>query len=104
MATLTRQAETLQSAVQQTPLTGAVDALGKRLDAIEQSAKSTQDKIAQNTGADAAARQALAVLMLRDAMSRGAPYGTELAAVKKLGATQPVAAIEPFAADGVPNE
>ena len=83
----------------------ATEALQAKLDAIEQSAKTTQAKVAQNSGADAVARRALAAAALREAAARGAPYAAELATVKQLGAdTESVAALEPFAASGVPTE
>jgi hypothetical protein len=51
-----------------------------------------------------AARAALAAAALRDAVERGAPYQTELAAVKALGAPQAATApLEPFAANGIPS-
>jgi hypothetical protein len=81
------------------------DAVQSKIDALEQSAKATQDKVTQNGGADAVARRALAAAALRDAVSRGAPYAAELAAVKQFGADAPsVAALEPFASSGVPAE
>lgn len=79
--------------------------LQAKLDGIEQSAKATQDKVAQNTGSDIAARRALAAVALRDAVARGAPYATELGVMKQLGAdAQTVSALEPLAASGVPTE
>jgi hypothetical protein len=76
-----------------------------QLNGIEQSAKATQDKVAQNTGSDMVARRAVAAGLLRDTLARGAPYATELAVVKQLGAdAQSVAALEPLAASGVPTE
>jgi hypothetical protein len=81
------------------------EALQAKLGAIEQSARVTQDKVAQNSGSDTAARRALAAVALRDAVVRGAPYAAELAIVKQLGvSSQTVAALEPFAASGVPTE
>ncbi|MDI3469603.1 MAG: hypothetical protein OJF62_001666 [Pseudolabrys sp.] len=83
----------------------ALDAVTKRLDALEESAKATQDKVASQTGSDAAARRALATFALRDAVTRGAPYATELSAAKALGANpKDIAALEPFAASGVPDD
>jgi hypothetical protein len=76
-----------------------------QLNGIEQSAKATQDKVAQNAGSDLVARRAVAAGLLRDTLARGAPYATELAVVKQLGAdAQSVAALEPLAASGVPTE
>ena len=81
------------------------EALQAKLGAIEQSTRVTQDKVAQNSSSDTAARKALATVALRDAVTRGAPYAAELAIAKQLGAdAQAVAALEPFAAAGVPTE
>lgn len=80
------------------------ETLQAKLDAIEQSTKVTQDKVATG-GSDTAARKALAAIALRDAVTRGAPYAAELTIAKQLGANaQIVAALDPFAASGVPAE
>jgi hypothetical protein len=106
LAAVNGRIEALQETIRQMPpAQAAVDAIGKRLDAIEQSAKTTQDKIAQNSGADAAARRALATLSLRDAVTRNAPYAAELIAVKNLGGNaQAIATLEPFAATGLASD
>jgi hypothetical protein len=81
------------------------EALQNRLDAIERSAKVTQDKVAETGGADIIARRALAAAALRDAVFRGAPYAAEFAAAKQLGAdAQALSTLEPFVASGVPTE
>jgi hypothetical protein len=55
-------------------------------------------------GSDSASRLALAASMLRDAAERGEPFIAELAVVKPLTReADTVAALEPFAASGVPN-
>jgi hypothetical protein len=83
----------------------AVAALEARLAAMERSTKATQDKVAQDSGADLVARRALAAVALRDAVARGVPYAAELAIVKQLGTdAQPLAALEPFAQSGIPSE
>ena len=83
----------------------AVEALQAKLAAIERSAKVTQEKVAQNSGSDAVARRSLAAVALHDAVMRGAPYAGELAVAKHLGAdASAVAALEPFAASGIPAE
>jgi hypothetical protein len=108
LAAFNRRLETTQAAAQQNPgAQAAIDGLIKRIDALEQSTKSAQarveDRMAQNSGADATARQALAALVLRDAVSRGAPFAAELNAVKSLGADpQAVARLELLATGGVP--
>ncbi len=108
LAAFNRRLETTQATAQQSPgAQAAIDGLSKRIETLEQSVKSAQarveDKVAQNAGSDAAARQTLAALVLRDAVSRGAPFGAELNALKNLGVDpQAVARLEPFAASGVP--
>ena len=108
LAAFNRRLETTQATAQQSPAAqAAIDGLSKRIETLEQSVKSAQarveDRIAQNSGADAAARQALAAVVLRDAVSRGTPFAPELNALKSLGAdAQAVARLEPFAASGVP--
>ena len=108
LAAFNRRLETTQATAQQSPgAQAAIDGLSQRIEALEQSVKSGQarveDKIAQNSGADAAARQAVAAVVLRDAVSRGAPFAAELNALKSLGVdSQAVARLEPFAAGGVP--
>ena len=83
----------------------AVEAVQSRIDTLERSAKATQDKVAQNSGADAAARRALAAFALREAAVSGAPYSAELASAKSTGLDgAKAAALEPFAATGLPND
>jgi hypothetical protein len=73
-----------------------VDTLQRRLTAVEQAVKGT-------TG-DRAARLALAAAALRDAVIRGGPFSTELEEAKSLGAQEKnLAALVPFAANGVPG-
>jgi hypothetical protein len=73
-----------------------VDTLQRRLSAVEQAVKGA-------TG-DRAARLALAAAALRDAVARGGPFSTELEEVKSLGAQEKnLAALVPFAANGVPE-
>jgi hypothetical protein len=92
-----------QSAVQRSDL----DALQNRIAALERQITAVGNAAAQrpppNTN-DSAARAALAAAALRDAVERGAPYQTELVAVKALGTAQAATApLEPFAASGVPS-
>ena len=80
------------------------EGLQAKLNMLEQSAKATQDKAAQNGAADTAARRVLTAFALRDAVMRAAPYASELAAKKSLGAQGRIlAALEPFAQTGVPT-
>jgi hypothetical protein len=83
-----------------------IDALTTRLAALEQATKGADDRIARaaSTGADKAGRLAFVALVLRTAVERGDPFTTELAAVKPLAADPAqLAALEPFAASGVPR-
>jgi len=83
-----------------------VTALGDRLAAIESSQAKLQATIARqiDTLADKPARLALAASLLQYAVQRGAPYTGELASLRTLGADPKlIAALEPFAATGVPS-
>jgi hypothetical protein len=110
LAALNRRAESTASALTEMrdragTAVKADEALQNRLDAIERSAKATQDKVAETGGADVIARRALAAAALRDDVVRGAPYVAELAIAKQLGAdAQALAVLEPFAASGIPTE
>jgi hypothetical protein len=82
-----------------------LDALQKRLAALEQSAKTARDDIAKASTSDNAARLALAAAALRDAVESGAPFTAELNAVKSLGgADKALAMLAPFAGAGVPSD
>ena len=81
-----------------------LDALQKRMAALEQSAKSARDDIAKASSADIAARLALSAAGLRDAVASGAPFAAELAQAKSLGTDdKTLAALAPFATAGVPT-
>lgn len=82
-----------------------LDALNARLASLEQSARNSQAELTRRMSADdAKGRLAIAAIALRDAVDAGMPFGAELAAVKALsGDASAVAAIEPFAASGVPS-
>jgi hypothetical protein len=84
-----------------------IEALVARVAALEQAAKSADEKIARaaaSAGADRAGRLAFVAVALRAAVERGEAFAQELAAVKPLApdaaATAP---LEPFAATGVPR-
>ena len=81
-----------------------MEALEKRVAALETQTKAAREAINTNSGNDNAARLAMSAAVLRDAVAVGAPYAAELAAVKALGgndkALQP---LEPFAKDGAPT-
>ena len=79
--------------------------LQQRIAALEQAAKTANADIAKATAADNAARLALSAAALRDAVVRSAPFPAELAQAKSLGAdAAKMAPLEPFAANGLPNE
>ena len=110
-ATAARDAANTASAAKGTAQTGVqrsdIDALAARIAALENSIKTLSAATASKTATaqDRAARAAVAAEALRAAVERGAPYQAELAAMKSLGADQnAIAALEPFAASGVPTE
>jgi archaellum component FlaC len=81
-----------------------LDALQKRMAALEQSAKSARDDIAKTTATDTAMRLALSAAALRTAAANGAPFAAELAQVQTLGGDdKALAPLTPFAATGVPT-
>jgi hypothetical protein len=99
-------ADDAKNAAQASVQPGAVDALAQRVAALESAVKSLTAEVAQNRASanDAAVRATVAAEALRAAIERGAPYQAELAAVKSFGADAgAAAALEPFAADGVPT-
>jgi hypothetical protein len=83
-----------------------IDALNNRIAALESEIRSLSTNLAQRSSSadDRAARATVAAEALRSAVERGAPYQTELAAVKSFGADQSaVASLAPFAGEGVPS-
>jgi hypothetical protein len=91
-----------QSAAQRSDL----DALGNRIAALDSAIKSLGSELTQRTSSadDRAARATVAAEALRAAVERGVPYQAELATVKLFGADpDAIAALEPFAADGLPS-
>jgi hypothetical protein len=85
-------------------LPAEVDALQKRIAALEQSAKDARAEIAKVSAADIVARLALSAAGLRDAALSGTPFTAELAQAKSLGADdKALAPLVPFAAAGVPT-
>ncbi|MGI8525399.1 MAG: COG4223 family protein [Pseudolabrys sp.] len=103
LAALTRRADEI--AGNATATRDEVATLQKRMDALEVAVKTTQEKVAASSNADNAARLALAAAALRDAVARGEPYTSQLAAIRSLGAdAKPLAALEPFAASGIPTD
>lgn len=81
-----------------------LDALQKRLAALEQSVKDARADIAKAPAADMAARRALSAATLRDAAERGAPFSDELKQAQALsGDDRTLAPLAEFAATGVPS-
>jgi hypothetical protein len=86
-----------------------LDAIGKRLDAVEAAAKSAMQSAtqtnAQANSTSAAVRLALAASALREAVNAGRGYAAELDAVKAAGGESgAVAALAPSAAKGLPSD
>jgi hypothetical protein len=83
-----------------------IDALTTRVAALEQAIKGADERIARAaaTGTDKAGRLAFVALVLRTAAERGDPFVTELPAIRpRVSDAAPIAALEPFAATGVPR-
>ncbi|HEX3938245.1 MAG TPA: hypothetical protein VHX43_12140 [Xanthobacteraceae bacterium] len=97
-----KAAQASQAAAQKNDL----DALASRVTALESTIKGVAE-IASHpapSGDDPAARLMLAAQALHGAIERGAPYQSELAAVKSLGAQQSATvSLDPLAASGVPS-
>ena len=79
-----------------------------RIATLEGAVKSLSADVAQRTSSsnadDRATRMTVAAEALRATVERGAPYQAELGAVTALGAEQnATAALQPFAAQGVPS-
>ncbi len=95
---------------------GQLNDVRQRIAALEQSVKSARDALDQTTktltarigkasAADQAARLALSASVLQTAVASGAPFETELAQAKSLGADQQaLAPLDPFAKSGVPDK
>jgi hypothetical protein len=82
-----------------------VEALNNRLAALERASKTLAEDVAKSIAAagDRPLRAAVAAQALQAAVERGAPFAAELTATKAvLGNSQAVAALEPFAASGLP--
>jgi hypothetical protein len=82
-----------------------VEALSNRLAALERASKALAEDVAKSIAAagDRPLRAAVAAQALQAVVERGAPFAAELTATKAvLGNPQAVAALEPFAASGLP--
>jgi hypothetical protein len=81
-----------------------IEGLQQKLSSLEQAEQSARASIKQSAAAASATRLALAAQALRNAVANGAPYQAELAQAKALGAdASKLAALEPFAASGIPT-
>jgi hypothetical protein len=100
-------AQAVNGATQNSVQRSDLDALAARIAALEKSIStlSTATTSEATSADDRGARAAIAAEALRAVVERGASYQAELAAVKSFGADQSaVAALEPFAASGVPTD
>jgi len=110
--------DSVQSAGQQASSAvgpGQLDDVQQRIVALEKSVKSVRAdldqstkalgvRVAKATAADKAARLALSASALQTAVASGAPYASELAQAKSLGADQQaLAPLDRFAASGIPS-
>lgn len=93
---------------------GDIEVLKSRMAALEniqkeldQALKTNEAELARratNAADDRASRFAVTALALLSAVERGAPFATEFASAKALGASaNEIAALEPFAAEGIPS-
>ena len=101
-------AEAAKSAAQAGVQRSDLDMLTGRIATLEGAVKSLSADVAQRTSSsnadDRATRMTVAAEALRATVERGAPYQAELGAVTALGAAQnATAALQPFAAQGVPS-
>jgi hypothetical protein len=99
-------AEEGKAAAQSKLQSGNLDEIAKRIDALESAVKTlTADTARASSSADdRVARVAAAAAALAAVVERGAPFNAELASVTALGADEnAVAALRPFAAEGLPS-
>ena len=106
--TASAAAEAAKSAAQAGVQRSDLDILAGRIATLEGAVKSLSADVAQRTSSsnadDRATRMTVAAEVLRATVERGAPYQAELGAVTALGAEQnATAALQPFAAQGVPS-
>ena len=81
-----------------------IEALTQRLAALEATAKTAHADVDKAVASERATRLALAASALRTAVLAGAPFASELAQAKSLGAPERyLAPLSPFAASGVPS-
>jgi hypothetical protein len=99
-------AEEGKAAAQSKLQSGDLDQIAKRIEALESALKTLTANTARASSSadDRVARTAAAAAALAAVVERGAPFDAELASVTALGADEnAVAALTPFAADGLPS-
>lgn len=104
LASAVRELRTRADAVQ--PIDKSeFEAMAARIAALEKSAGAMETEIGKRATltSDRAVRLALATSALRAAVERGEPFAGELAAARPLAPDNTFAALEPFAASGVPG-
>jgi hypothetical protein len=105
-AAATAAAEEGKAAAQSKDQSGDLDQIAKRIETLENAVKtlSADTARASSSADDHLARAAAAAAALAAVVERGAPFNAELASVTALGADEnAVAALTPFAADGLPS-
>jgi hypothetical protein len=82
-----------------------IEAMSNRIAALERAAGAMETELGKRATvtSDRTVRLALATSALRAAVERGDPFAAELAAARPLAADHAFAALEPFAATGVPS-
>jgi hypothetical protein len=82
-----------------------IEALTNRIATLEKSTGTFESELGKRATivSDRATRLALATNALRAAVERGEPFAAELAAARPLAPERALAALEPFAATGVPS-
>lgn len=81
-----------------------VEALTQRLAVLEQTSKAAREELDKTATREKATRLALSAAALRAAVTSGAPFTTELAQAKALGASDKyLAPLSSFSASGVPS-
>jgi hypothetical protein len=84
---------------------GQLAALQKHVASLEESMKIVREDVTKTSATDKTARLALTAASLRDLVDIGAPYQTELAQAKSLGADKKtLAPLEVFASAGLPSK
>jgi hypothetical protein len=97
VAGMSRRIDSLEAALRET--NGQIEKLSAATAELQTRVRET------GAGSDRASRMAVAAAALRAAVERGDPYASELAIVKPLTSdAASVAALEPFAASGVPSQ